>query len=316
MGHTLASVQASEDALGIVPDEETVLMRKFLLHAETIQSHILHLYFLVAPDVFGVGSVVPLATSHPEIVKMALAAEEARQPDQRDPGRPQGPSDRRACRAGSPAGRRPRKSPGARSLLLIAKPDLDATVELFRTIKMPELDRRDRVRGVDVEEEYAFYNGDIASSLGKVSSPARPISTGSTSASRPHSAAKHVKAEAETYAVGALCALTTSTTRSFARGPRAWRMPWGSSAPVTNPFHNNTAQLVETLHCWEDALVIADELLERKGYVHRMKEPTKHGRGVGATEVPRGILFHDYTFNAEGRHRERQLHHSRRGRTW
>ncbi|MDM7916055.1 MAG: nickel-dependent hydrogenase large subunit [Candidatus Eisenbacteria bacterium] len=72
LGHTLASIQASEDALGIVPDEETTLLRKLLLHGETIQSHILHLYFLVAPDVFEVGSVVPLATTHPEVVKRAL----------------------------------------------------------------------------------------------------------------------------------------------------------------------------------------------------------------------------------------------------
>jgi len=30
------------------------------------------------------------------------------------------------------------------------------------------------------------------------------------------------------------------------------------------------------------------------------KEPTKYGRGIAATEVPRGILFHDYTYNRKG----------------
>jgi sulfhydrogenase subunit alpha len=70
---------------------------------------------------------------------------------------------------------------------------------------------------------------------------------------------------------------------------------------VTNPFHNNSAQLVETLHCYEDALWLCDELIGRKGYVHRMKEPTRYARGIGASEVPRGTLYHDYTYDPDGR---------------
>lgn len=298
MGHTLASVQASEDALGIVPDEETVLMRKFLLHAETIQSHILHLYFLVAPDVFGVGSVVPLATSHPEVVKMALRLKKLGNEV----------SEILVGRKVHPIGVLPggfarwplaEEIARCKELLLVAKPDLDATVELFKTIKMPELDRPTEYVALTRKDEYAFYNGDIASSMGKVS-PVQTYLDRIHERVAPHSAAKHVKAEAETYAVGALARFNIN---------HAQLRPWahavadavGLKAPVTNPFHNNTAQLVETLHCYEDALVIADDLLARKGYVHRMKEPTKHGRGAGATEVPRGILFHDYKIDAEGR---------------
>jgi len=37
-----------------------------------LQSHVLHAYFLVAPDLFRVPSVIPLASSHPEIVRRAL----------------------------------------------------------------------------------------------------------------------------------------------------------------------------------------------------------------------------------------------------
>ena len=49
-GHTLASIQAAEDALGVIPTEQTMKLRKLLLHLEILDSHILHIYLLVAPD--------------------------------------------------------------------------------------------------------------------------------------------------------------------------------------------------------------------------------------------------------------------------
>ena len=55
--HTTTSIKAIESALGFEPSAQTIQLRKLLLHAEFIQSHILHLYFLTAPDFFGVASV-------------------------------------------------------------------------------------------------------------------------------------------------------------------------------------------------------------------------------------------------------------------
>ncbi len=50
IGHTLASIRAVENAFGIVPDEQTSRLRLLLKHMETLQSHVLHLCFLVLPD--------------------------------------------------------------------------------------------------------------------------------------------------------------------------------------------------------------------------------------------------------------------------
>ena len=46
IGHTLASIRAVENAFGIVPTEQTRKLRLLLKHMETLQSHVLHLYFL------------------------------------------------------------------------------------------------------------------------------------------------------------------------------------------------------------------------------------------------------------------------------
>ena len=47
-------------------------MRELIWHGEQLQSHVLHVYFLAAPDLLDVGSVIPLASSHPDVVKRAL----------------------------------------------------------------------------------------------------------------------------------------------------------------------------------------------------------------------------------------------------
>jgi coenzyme F420-reducing hydrogenase alpha subunit len=69
---------------------------------------------------------------------------------------------------------------------------------------------------------------------------------------------------------------------------------------VTNPFLNSAAQVVEMVHCVEDSIDIIDELLDRG---IESEEPAvvdvKAGEGVGSCDVPRGILFHHYTYDEE-----------------
>src|SRR5512136_1969640 len=72
IGHTLASLKATESALGITISEQDLKLRKLALHAENLQSHILHLGFLVLPDLMNVGSVIPLASTNLAEVKIVL----------------------------------------------------------------------------------------------------------------------------------------------------------------------------------------------------------------------------------------------------
>jgi len=69
IGHSLASLKATEDALGVKITEQTAMLRRLAIHAENMQSHILHIGYLAAPDLFGVGSVIPLVgTKHTDTV--------------------------------------------------------------------------------------------------------------------------------------------------------------------------------------------------------------------------------------------------------
>src|SRR5512140_1156336 len=46
VGHTSASICATDDAFGVKITPETLAVRKLMLMAEEIQSHVLHVYFL------------------------------------------------------------------------------------------------------------------------------------------------------------------------------------------------------------------------------------------------------------------------------
>ena len=56
VGHATASVQALESALGVTPGPGTRALRRLNMCGEWLQSHVLHAYFLVAPDAFGAPS--------------------------------------------------------------------------------------------------------------------------------------------------------------------------------------------------------------------------------------------------------------------
>jgi sulfhydrogenase subunit alpha len=296
LGHTTAAVLAVEAATGIVPDEETVLLRKLLVDGETIQSHILHTYFLVAPDILGVGSVIPLAETHPEVVKRALRLKKLGN----------AMCDLLVGRKVHPISylpggftRWPSKEDFSRvrEMLLEARGDIEATIDLFAGVKLPDFRRETEFLALKTAGEYALYTGDIASTLGKVSPPSSYLDR-IHEVVVPHSAAKHVKADKDAFAVGALARFNVNAGQL---------RPWAAQVaaklalkPVDhNPFHNNLAQVVETVHCYEDALELADTLSKRE-YKHERKRPVRFGRGVGATEVPRGTLYHDYTFDSEG----------------
>ena len=56
IGHTLASLKATETAMNIKISKQDLRLRKLALHGENIQSHVLHVGYLVLPDLLGVGS--------------------------------------------------------------------------------------------------------------------------------------------------------------------------------------------------------------------------------------------------------------------
>ena len=73
LGHQITSLKATEQALGLEVSEQTVLLRKLLIHGATLQSNVLHAYFLAAPDFLKRGLGVSRWWARiPEVVLRAL----------------------------------------------------------------------------------------------------------------------------------------------------------------------------------------------------------------------------------------------------
>ena len=306
-GHTLASIQAAEDALGIMPTVQTIKLRKLLLHLEILDSHILHIYLLVAPDLLGVKSFVPLIHSHNEVVRRALRMKKTCN-DICDilVGRHVHPIS--AIAGGFTKLPRPKDLDAMLGMLKGMKPDMDATVELAASLKFPEFERdTEYVALVSDDDEYPMLTGDIGSTDG-VRMKKEDYRKIANEFIVPHSSAKHAKLSRESYAVGALARFNLNSEKLH-RKAKEVAAAAGIKPKCINPYLNTAAQLVECVHCLEDAISIVEDLKSTSlnyeeeivvGLNEQHKIPVRAGNGVGAVEVPRGILFHDYQTDEDG----------------
>ncbi len=297
IGHTVASLQGIEAAVGVQPSEQTVLLRKLILHAETVQSHTLHVFYLAVPDFLGVNSVIPLAETHKEALLKAVGLHRlANEWSDLIGGRTTHPIN--MVVNGFTRLPTPDELRGLRQRITDAIPDLEAWVEIVKTLDIPDFERETEYLALQRDDEYAFYDGVIASTDG-----------GATAVPQyrekieefvvPYSTAKHTKAARESFMVGALARFNNNYEKL---SPLArWAAEEMGLKPMCyNPFMNNVAQLVEVAHCFEDSVRIIDELLARGLEEEDRSVEISAGTGVGATEVPRGLLIHEYTVDGGG----------------
>jgi sulfhydrogenase subunit alpha len=306
-GHTLASIQAAEDALGIKPTEQTTLLRKLLLHYEELDSHILHIYLLVAPDLVGVPSFVPLIKSHPEVVRRALKMKRlCNELCDILVGRHVHPIS--AVVGGFTKLPSHNDFEEMHKRLIELRKDMETTVELFTNLTFPEFERdTEYVALVNDEEEYPLLYGDIGSTDGyRVSK--YEYKTVTNEFIVPYASAKRTKWHRDSYAVGALARFNLNHKKLHPKAKEAANT-LNLKPKCINPYLNTVAQIVECVHCVEDAIRIV-ETLWQKGInydeivVPDLNQngnlPQRAGEGVGAVEVPRGLLIHHYEIDERG----------------
>ncbi|QLA14697.1 Ni/Fe hydrogenase subunit alpha [Desulfolutivibrio sulfoxidireducens] len=301
IGHQLASLQATEEALGVMVSEQTLFLRKLALHGENIQSHLLHVGYLVLPDLLGVDSVIPLASSHrQELLHLVKSRAMSNEFCRLVSGRTTHPQ---RLMVGGMA-----KLPSVedlerlREILVAAVPEMRAVVDLFAAVKgnFPDFTRETEYVGLTSPSEYGLYWGEVASSM----APKRPAALYQDVAKEycvPASTAKWSRGVDGPYMVGALARFNLNHSQLGPAGREAAEK-LGLKAPCHNPYYISLAQIVEVVHSIEDSISLTDRLLSRG---LRPETPasvrTVPGRGVSAVEVPRGLLFHAYEYDENGR---------------
>ncbi len=303
IGHTLASLKATEDAMGIKISRQDELLRKLALHGENMQSHVLHVGYLVLPDLMSVGSVIPLASSHPEEVKTVIRLHRlANDMSKLMAGRTTHPQ--RLIPGGFSKIPTDEELQELKKRLAASVEDLNAVAELLVQLapKIPDFSRETEFISLKSDEEYGLYDGyNFSSDTGK--SEVKDYLNITNEYEVPQSTAKYTKNNRESYMVGALARLNNNYDQLTPLAKKVSEM-FGLKPMNFNPYMNSVAQLVEIVHSVEDSIGIIDELLEKglepQKDFHRPDIKVKAGTGVGAVEVPRGILFHEYTYDENG----------------
>ena len=317
IGHTLTSLKATEAAMGAQVSEQTVLLRKLLTDASFLQSHILHVYFLVAPDLAGVGYVFPLIEAAPEIVARAQRLKKLAN-DFSDVmgGRTIHPTT--TWVGGFTHIPTLKELEGIRDRLVETVPDVEATAQTVLDLVMENVKKGvfpiDFTRETEyislrsADSEYALYDGNICSS-----------DTGETPDTNyrditnefvpPTSTSKQTRHNRDSYMVGALARLNNNHDRLCEKATAVAAMFGVESFPVTNPFLISVAQIVEVVELYvrdiEWISRILDTGLDKAKSIVRPRDiKVRAGTGVGCAEVPRGVLFHEYTYDGDGVCRE------------
>lgn len=298
-GHATASLRASEKALGVELSEQTKLLRKLAFHGEILDSHVLHAYMLIAPDFLGVGSIIPLATSHRDVVLRALRMKKlAGDICAAVTGRHTHPIAMTV--GGFTHFPKLAELKELRKRLVDSRADVEATVELFAKLPWPLFERDTEYVSLTKPDEYAFIDGEILTSDGYLL-PVEKYTEVTNEYLVPHSSAKLTRHTRDSYMVGALARFNNNYKQLHPRAKAAAEV-LGIKPKVTNPFLNSAAQVVEIVHCVEDAINIIDQLLEQ-GITPEEPAPVnlRTADGVGVCEVPRGMLIHHYWIGGDGK---------------
>lgn len=301
IGHTFASLKATEDAFDIEISEQTRRLRELLNHGENLQSHVLHVGYLVAPDLFRQNSVVPLVSSHKELVLTIVKLHRlANEMCDIIGGRTTHPV--RTCINGFT------KLPTMKELEKLKKrleesvDDLKALAAGVKSVadKLPAFERDTEYVSLSTPTEYAVYDGQIRSTDLPDPIPVREYEGVVNEYVSEYSTAKYAKFNRESYMAGAL-ARYNNNHEQLTDLSKAVAADLGLTGPSCNPFMNNVAQVVECVFSVERCIDHVNWLLDKGLTIEDNHFQPKEGRGVGAVDVPRGILFHDYTYDKNGK---------------
>jgi coenzyme F420-reducing hydrogenase alpha subunit len=295
--HMITSIKALEDALGIKPTEETVLLREIMLAGQIIESHVLHIFFLSATDFFKHGDGLDLAKEKPELVKKILRVRDFGNNTIKAIGG-------RTIHPLTPKVGGWHKNPTKKDLEKIKKETKNALlyskalVDFILSLKMPNFERKTEYIAYCPKEKYIGYYGLVKSSEGWNSSE-KEFRKGVKEYQKEGMVVKLASHKGKSYATDALARIQLNSNNL---NPKAKKMLKDSALkiPNYNPFYNILAQSIEVAHLIEEIQKMIEKLEKMDLKNLNTEFRIKQGEGVGILEAPRGLLYHYYKVNSRG----------------
>jgi sulfhydrogenase subunit alpha len=302
VAYQMSSCLAIEAACGVTVPEEIRLMRRLLYCGEWLESHALHIFFLHAPDFLGYPSAIEMARDHREIVERGLRLKKAGNALMTLVG----------GRAVHPVNVRVGgfyRLP-TRAELTELRPALQRgldealqTVELVASFDFPDMQQPYEYLSLRSDHGYPLESGSIVTT-GGIGFPVAEFEQHVTEEHVSRSNALHAGLHGRPYVVGplaryALCSDQLSpVARDAARAA-------GLGSEYRNPFRSIVVRTVELAFAFDEALRIIDGWSGAPAPA--VPVPARAGEGHGATEAPRGLLYHNYRIDDGGTILEAQI---------
>ncbi len=298
IAYQMSAIRAMEDACGVTIDSGPIReLRRLIYCGEWMESHGLHVYFLHAPDFLGYTGFVEMARDHPQIAEQGLQLKKAGNAIVSVVGgREIHPVN---LRVGG-FYRAPSKAELRRALgeqLERAREIALETVRWTSQLSFPEVDWKPELLALSEPGRYPIDLGRIVSDGGLDIAPAE-FTAHVVEEHVEHSNALHARIrERGSYLTGPLARfslcfeqlspLAREAAREAAVGPGC-----------LNPFQSIVVRAVEILYACDEALSIIEhyEQPDRPA----LEVLPRRAVGHGATEAPRGMLYHRYAIDEEG----------------
>jgi len=296
IAYELGASYAMEDICGVRVEGPLRALRRLIYNGEWIESHILQVFMLHAPDFLGYEDAVQMAGKYPHLVKDALRMKKIGNAILvLLGGREIHPIN---LRVGG-FYKVPRKR-DLRKLLDDIGWGLEAAVASARLVAdfpFPELHQEYEYLALHHPDEYAVIDGRLVSNRG-MDIPIRDYDAHLIEEQVSHSTALHTRVKGRgSCFVGPLARFTLNYGQL---SPIAKQVAEDVGLPreCRNPFKSILARMVEVVFAFDEARQII-ETYEEPDQPAVEVQP-RAGTGYGCTEAPRGICYHRYTIDDNG----------------
>lgn len=295
VAYQMSACLAIEDACGVTVPEEIRLLRRLLYCGEWIESHALHIFFLHAPDLLGYDGAIEMARDHRELVESALRIKRVGNDLMRVVG----------GRAVHPINvrlggfhRLPTRDElrALRPALAAAREEALAAIPVVSGFEFPDFEQPYHYVALHSEHGYPLESGSLLTSDG-LSAPVSAFGEHVVEEHVAHSNALHSHFDGQPYVVGPLARYTLNS-QQLSPLAREAAAAGGLGPACRNPFRSIIVRTVELVHALDEAIGIIDEW--DGAPVAAVPVPARAGEGHGATEAPRGLLYHRYRIDGSG----------------
>jgi sulfhydrogenase subunit alpha len=296
IAYQMSAVHALEHAFNVKIDGQLRALRRLIYCGEWIESHALHVYLLHAPDFLGYADAIQMAKDHAEVVERGLRLKKAgNEIVALLGGREIHPIN--VCVGGFY--RVPRKKELAPLAERLARAR-DAALEMVRwtaTLPFPDFEQDYEFVALRHPAEYPFNEGRLVSNKG-LDIAVADYETHFVEEQVRHSTALHSTLKGRgAYFVGPLARYNLNFARLSPLAQEAARSA-GLSSVCRNPYKSIIVRSVEILFAFDEALRIIEgyEMPDEAA----VKIQPRAACGCGATEAPRGMLYHRYRIDEHG----------------